>query len=164
MIIWLKNRSKVRYRTFQLRSTPRRVVSETGRPSQRQRPTTPGARWRVGPSTWGHSAGFRSRTTVCNYARRDNGPSSCQVKRPLHTRGCTALGRRPSSARLGKLDRARSRLYRSQILQENMRRKALAEIYTMLSFALLESHIFSKICQNFAKILQNIWLNFDKKN
>ena len=31
--------------------------------------------------------------------------------------------------------RARSRLYRSQILQVNMRWKALAEIYTMHSFA-----------------------------
>ena len=38
-------------------------------------------------------------------------------------------------ARSGKLDRARSRLYQSQILQENMRWKALAEIYTMPSFA-----------------------------
>ena len=37
----------------------------------------------------------------------------------------------------GKLYRARSRLYRSQILQENMRLKALAEIYTMHSFAQL---------------------------
>ena len=37
----------------------------------------------------------------------------------------------------GKLSRARSRLYRSQIFQVNMRLKALAEIYTMHSFALL---------------------------
>ena len=37
----------------------------------------------------------------------------------------------------GKLDRARARLYRSQFLQENMRLKALAEIYTMHSFAQL---------------------------
>ena len=37
--------------------------------------------------------------------------------------------------RAGKLERARSRLYRSQILQVNMRLKALAEIYTMHSFA-----------------------------
>ena len=37
----------------------------------------------------------------------------------------------------GKFDRARSRLYRSQILQENMRLKALAEIYTMHFFAQL---------------------------
>ena len=40
-------------------------------------------------------------------------------------------------ARSGKLDRAPSRLYRGQFLQENMRLKALAEIYTMHSFALL---------------------------
>ena len=36
-----------------------------------------------------------------------------------------------------QLERARSRLYRSQILQQNMRLKALAEIYTMHSFAQL---------------------------
>ena len=39
--------------------------------------------------------------------------------------------------RAGKLARARSRLYRGQILQQNMRLKALAEIYTTHSFALL---------------------------
>ena len=45
-------------------------------------------------------------------------------------------------ARSGKLDKASSRLYRSEILQVNMRSKALAEIYTMRSFAqLLESII-----------------------
>ena len=38
---------------------------------------------------------------------------------------------------MGKLDRARPRLYRSQILQVSMRLKALAEIYKMHSFALL---------------------------
>ena len=37
---------------------------------------------------------------------------------------------------------ARSRLYRNEILQVNMRWKALAEIYTMHSFALLQNHIF----------------------
>ena len=50
------------------------------------------------------------------------------------------LGRRLLSvetARSGKLDRAHSRLYRGQILQQNMRLKALAEIYTMHSFAQL---------------------------
>ena len=50
-----------------------------------------------------------------------------------------AVSRAPLvQARPGKLDRARSRLYRSQILQVNMRLKALAEIYTMHSFAQLE--------------------------
>ena len=48
----------------------------------------------------------------------------------------------------GKLNRARSRLYRGQILQENMRLKALAEIYTMHSFAQLCNLIFVKILQN----------------
>ena len=48
-------------------------------------------------------------------------------------------------SRSGKLYRARSRLYRSRILQENMRWKALAEIYTMHSFAqLLQSHFLVK--------------------
>ena len=40
-------------------------------------------------------------------------------------------------ARSGRLYRARSRLYRNEILQVNMHSKALAEIYTMHSFALL---------------------------
>ena len=40
-------------------------------------------------------------------------------------------------ARTCELHRARSRLYRSKLLQENMRLKALAEIYTMHSFAQL---------------------------
>ena len=40
-------------------------------------------------------------------------------------------------ARTYELVRARSRLYRSQILQVNMRLKALAEIYTMHPFAQL---------------------------
>ena len=37
------------------------------------------------------------------------------------------------AAGCGKLYRARSRLYRNEILQENIRLKALAEIYTMHS-------------------------------
>ena len=43
--------------------------------------------------------------------------------------------------RAGKLYKARSRLYRSQILQVNTRWKALAEIYTMHSFAPLWNRI-----------------------
>ena len=42
---------------------------------------------------------------------------------------------RPRVRGSGKLYKARSRLYRSQILQVNTRWKALAEIYTMHSFA-----------------------------
>ena len=48
-------------------------------------------------------------------------------------------------------EEARSRLYRSEILQVNMRLKALVEIYTMQSFA--------QLCNlNFASFLPN--LNF----
>ena len=46
----------------------------------------------------------------------------------------------------GKFYRARSRRYRSQILQVNMRLKALAEIYNMPSFAqLCNLNFLSKI-------------------
>ena len=49
--------------------------------------------------------------------------------------------------RAGNLYKARSRLYRSQILQVNIRWKALAEIYTMHSFAPLSNlKIFVKNC------------------
>ena len=54
--------------------------------------------------------------------------------------GVTTAATAPQHAAVagcGKLYRARSRLYRSQILQENMRLKAIAEIYTIHSFALL---------------------------
>ena len=48
----------------------------------------------------------------------------------------------------GKLYRPRSRLYRNEILQENMRSKAPAEIYTTHSFAqLCNLNCLSKICQ-----------------
>ena len=62
----------------------------------------------------------------------------------LHRRGAThPIGSRRSA----KLWRARSRLYRRQILQVNMRLKALAEIYTMHSFAPLSNlKIFVKNC------------------
>ena len=49
-----------------------------------------------------------------------------------------------------KLYRARSRLCRNEILQENRRLKALAEIYTMHSFAqLCNLNFLSKICHHF---------------
>ena len=47
------------------------------------------------------------------------------------------VGRQVVAAEVQQLYRARSRLYRNEILQGNMRLKALAEIYTMHSFALL---------------------------
>ena len=50
-------------------------------------------------------------------------------------------------ARTFELFRARSRLYRSQILQVNTRWKALAEIYTMHSFAPFSNlNFFVKSC------------------
>ena len=45
-----------------------------------------------------------------------------------------------------KLQRARSRLYRSQILQVNTRWKALAQIYTMHSFAPFSTLMFCQTC------------------
>ena len=62
---------------------------------------------------------------------------------PLELRAARDEGREPDLAsrgsvhgeRAGKLYNARSRLYRSQILQVKTRWKALAEIYTMHSFA-----------------------------
>ena len=62
---------------------------------------------------------------------------------------------------------ARSRLYRSQNLQVNTRWKALAEIYTMHSFAPLSNlKIFVKICdlkfdKHFATFTRTL-LNFAK--
>ena len=50
------------------------------------------------------------------------------------TRTGTALAAQ-LAAPCGKIYRARSRLYRNEILQVNMRLKALAEIYVMHSFA-----------------------------
>ena len=56
-----------------------------------------------------------------------------------------------------------SRLYRSQILQANMRLKALSEIYTMHSFAHFFFNVleFWKNLRNFSEILLNL-LNFAK--
>ena len=57
---------------------------------------------------------------------------------------------------------ARYRLYRSQILQENMRWKGLAEIYTMHSFAQLENHIvFQQVTRILLKIAKK-FRNFAK--
>ena len=82
---------------------------------------------------------------------------------PAGTVGATSRSSQPGSAgigtrRAGKLYKARSRLYRSQNLQVNTRWKALAEIYTMHSFAPLSNlNFFVKIRQNFFAIeLMNI--------
>ena len=60
------------------------------------------------------------------------------------------LGEEPPLTLGEELQTARYRLYRSQILQQNMRWKALAEIYTMHSFALVPS---LKVSSKFAIVL-----------
>ena len=93
----------------------------------------------------------RKRATFCrNFANRrsptDARRSPDDRSRSWRSSHLSSQGCR--TARSGKLYRARSRLYRSEILQENMRWKALAEIYTMRSFAQLCNLNFpSKICQ-----------------
>ena len=60
------------------------------------------------------------------------------------------LREEPPLALSEELQTARYRLYRSQLLRENMRWKALAEIYTMHSFAPDSSlNFFVKICNFF---------------
>ena len=55
--------------------------------------------------------------------------------------------------KLKKLNQGRSRLYRSQILQVNTRWKALAEIYTMHSFAQFSNlNFFVKIANFFLRL------------
>ena len=52
----------------------------------------------------------------------------------------------------GKFYRARSRLYRNEILQENMSLKALAEICNLFKVCTaLRSHFCQKFAKNFAK-------------
>ena len=75
----------------------------------------------------------RSRNPVL----RHRTPLTAPGARRAVVAGSSSLGAGCCIARSGKLDKARSRLYRGQILQENMRWKALAEIYTMHSFAQL---------------------------
>ena len=97
---------------------------------------------------------------------------SAQLSSQLASRDASALSKLNSwrLLKLIKIKSARSRLYRSQILQVNTRWKALAEIYTMHSFAPLSDLKISvkncwifccffpksrKFCPNFAKFLLN---------
>ena len=67
-----------------------------------------------------------------------------------------------STRRAGKLYKARSRLYRNQILQVNTRWKALAEIYTMRSLAPLWNRI-PKNEENHGGIHRSLISNFSLK-
>ena len=87
------------------------------------------------------SPNFVRSSTACSLSPRRKG-SACGV----HKDDAQALRDR-CTARSGKLDRARSPLYRSQIWQANMRLKALAEIYTMHYFALLKVQRSAKECK-----------------
>ena len=70
-----------------------------------------------------------------------------RISGKIHAEGATRGGRSCV------LYRARSRLHRSQILQENMRWKALAEIYTMDSFAPFSNlNFFVKIAKTFSRL------------
>ena len=73
---------------------------------------------------------IRPEAVVCPSARPTGAPATPVGANTLRWHALAA-------ARSGKLYRARSRLYRGQSLQVNMRLKALAEIYTMHSFAQL---------------------------
>ena len=92
---------------------------------------------------------FRSRSTIWPIIQSTVCRSACAMRCaisffPKPVNSCWAANKRfeiskfkfkfPRALNL-RNDRARSRLYRSQILQVNTRWKALAEIYTMQSFA-----------------------------
>ena len=92
----------------------------------------------------GHAGGGAARRSVGWAAKKRFESSKLKFKFPR--------------ARTHELIWARSRLYRSQILQVHTRRKALAEIYTMHSFAAFSNlNFFVKNRQNFFAIeLMNI--------
>ena len=102
--------------------------------------------------------GSECKATSRNGGGGSNGPSRRSVEgdeAPMgHEKSCTLPVDKPAKStwgictrRAGKLNRACSQLYQSQILQANMRWKALAEIYTMHSFAPLSNlKIFVKNC------------------
>ena len=80
----------------------------------------------------------------CRPAQSDVPASETSARTSPETQKCIA--------RSGKLYRDRSRLYRSNNLQENMRLKALAEIYKVHSFC-TALHFFANILQGrFAKL------------
>ena len=62
---------------------------------------------------------------------------------------------------MSKLHRARSLLYRRQILQVNMRWKALAEIYKIY---MLLHRTDLNISENFRQNFRIFWQNFDTKS
>ena len=108
----------------------------------------------------GHEA--RRRLLAPHGEVRDGGgvPVQAPVHRRDRARGVASGVADCRTEGSGNLYRDRSRLYRSESLQENMRWKALAEMYTMHSFAPFSKRIFcqeiAKMFANFCKIQQKI--------
>ena len=132
---WLKNQRMVRHRTFQLRGGHRhpleRWVLAAGVVVKSNLSDSPPVR------LWGVSAnrheGVRKRHCYEPFA-------GIQIIVYVHLGVDASAQSKLNSWRLPKLIKiksARSRLYRRRFLQVNTRWKALAEIYTMHSYALL---------------------------
>ena len=99
--------------------------------------------WRFFNSSWAFSASWASWVSIS--------PSAQAVTISMATWGiCTR--------RAGKLERARSRLYRSQILQVNMRLKALQLFFELLfseCFLLSLNYLFSRMSNSFASLVSH---------
>ena len=118
-----------------------------------------------------------SSTSPWNHCQQTTGPENFAISHQVPSRGHSWMWTNPLSPeclvynephtwgictrRAGKLYKARSRLYRSQILQVNTRWKALAEIYAMHFFA-----PFSKLkfCLKISEKIANVLPHFSKLN
>ena len=111
-----------------------------------------------------HSRSGRQTSTGRGDALASPAKKSCDAPLPMMiiVDSGSTWGICNNTRRAGKLYKARSRLYRSQILQINTRWKALAEIYTMHSFApfwisIITSKFARKKCNfNLATFSQNL--------
>ena len=99
--------------------------------------------------------GFESTTDNANNDATSNAKCAAGGSQPKRDKTRSHV-RYPRAARWAP-SWDRSRLYRNQILQVNMRLKALAEIYTMHSFSQLCNLIF--FVKNLPKFLQKIRQN-----
>ena len=132
-----------------------------------------GARTSGRTASWSPGRGSRHGRSLRGGRRRGAQPAHREPRGVQHGQAAAALHQlRRSSARLprltrlgsaapfgsGKFYRARSRLYRSQILQVRMRLKALAEICTIAFFCIaLKSHFSLRNARMFSTIAKNIF-------
>ena len=172
----MKNQSKVRYRTFQLRPTPAPSPAPTPKPTPRPTPQPTAPRGAVGCGV-GLGVGF-------GVGAGDGAGVGLSWKVRYRTLLWFFI-------QMIKLYKARSLLYRRQILQENIRWKALDEIYKIYMllhrsdlniseffrqtfshfldfliffakfvifefFSLIFAQILMKFCRNFADTLDNV--------